>query len=81
MPRRYMEIMTDTASKDMRWVSERDARLMLEVPSIAEWISAAYGQQLDRAQEEQALSLLNRHACKGRKIDNAQDAITEFSDK
>jgi len=29
--RHYIEIMTDTASNDMRWLSERDARSMLEV--------------------------------------------------
>jgi hypothetical protein len=43
VPRRFVEIMTDTSSKDMRWLSFEEAKSINDVPSIAEWIALTCG--------------------------------------
>jgi len=43
IPRRYIEIMTDTSSNDIRWLDVEEAWSLEEVPSVAEWIGAGCG--------------------------------------
>jgi hypothetical protein len=43
IPRRYIEIMTDTSSTDIRWLDLEEAWSLEEAPSVAEWIAAGCG--------------------------------------
>ena len=43
VPRRFIEIMTDTSSKDIRWLTNDEAQSMEAVPSIAEWVASSCG--------------------------------------
>lgn len=43
IPRRYIEIMTDTSSNEIRWLYDDEAQSLKEVPSVVEWLAAACG--------------------------------------
>jgi hypothetical protein len=43
VPRRFIEVMMDTTSTDIRWLNCYEAISVEEVPSIAEWIAATCG--------------------------------------
>jgi hypothetical protein len=43
VPRRFIELMTDTASNDVRWLDFNEGWSLKEVASIAEWITASCG--------------------------------------
>jgi hypothetical protein len=43
VPRRFIDIMTDTSSSDIRWLEDKEASSIEEVPSVAEWIAATCG--------------------------------------
>jgi hypothetical protein len=43
IPRRFVEIMTDTSSNDIRWLNYDEVPLMEEVPSTAEWVALTCG--------------------------------------
>jgi hypothetical protein len=43
VPGRFIEMLVDTSSSDIRWLAFAEASSMLEIPSIAEWIGAACG--------------------------------------
>jgi hypothetical protein len=43
VPRRFIDIMTDTSSSDIRWLEDEEASSMQEAPSVAEWVAATCG--------------------------------------
>ena len=43
IPRRFIDMVVDTNSVDMRWLAYDEAMLMWEVPSISEWIKSDCG--------------------------------------
>jgi hypothetical protein len=43
IPRRYIEIMTDTSSNEMRWLNLAEGQSLTEVPSVVEWLAATCG--------------------------------------
>jgi len=63
IPRRYIEIMTDTSSNDVRWLDLEEAWSLEEVPSVAEWIAAGCGaisKSEQRAMLEIGIKLTNK---------------------
>jgi hypothetical protein len=40
---RFVEIMTDTSSRDIRWLTNEEADGLSRAPSIAEWIASTCG--------------------------------------
>ena len=51
IPRRYVELMTDTASNDVRWLNLDEANSLETAPSIAEWFASTCG-AMSRSEEE-----------------------------
>lgn len=43
VPKKYIELMSATASNDIKWLTTDEALSMLEPPSIAEWVAATCG--------------------------------------
>jgi hypothetical protein len=43
VPQRYIELMSETASNDIKWLSSDEALSILETPSTAEWVAATCG--------------------------------------
>jgi hypothetical protein len=43
IPRRFIELMTDTSSNDVRWLNLEESQSLGEVPSIAIWIITLCG--------------------------------------
>jgi hypothetical protein len=43
VPKKYIELMSSTASNDIKWLSSEEAASVPEIPSIAEWVAATCG--------------------------------------
>lgn len=80
VPRRFIEVMTDTSSSDIRWLNGYEASAMRDVPSITEWIGTACGKMspAERSNISQNKELLRRWdtitECEAKKITAARDA-------
>jgi hypothetical protein len=48
VPQRYADMMSDTASSDIKWLSGDDALAIGRPPSIAEWVAATCGAYTDQ---------------------------------
>jgi hypothetical protein len=59
IPQRYIDAMTDTASNEIRWVTEKEAEVMHEVPSITEWEAASCG-RFTKSETDQMMQLANK---------------------
>jgi hypothetical protein len=57
VPRRYIEMMIDTSSNDIRWLEYFDAESLQDVPSVAEWLSAGCG-SMSKSEEKVLLDLI-----------------------
>ena len=83
VPRRFIEIVTDTASTDIRWLDFEEANSMEHVPSIVEWIAASCGatpvQNTFTDIFRDATS--PRQTCETQKIYNSRDAINQIVDR
>ena len=55
VPRRYIELMTDTSSNDVRWLEYFDVASIEYVPSVAEWIASACG-SVSKSEDETRLA-------------------------
>jgi hypothetical protein len=53
--------MSDTASTDIKWLSDEEAQAIADTPSIAEWVAATCG-ALTKQEEQQGLELARRLA-------------------
>ncbi len=60
IPRRFIEIMMDTTSTDIRWLNYDEADSVQEVPSIAEWIGATCGMMIKEQKDTHALLLVKK---------------------
>jgi hypothetical protein len=81
--RRYIDFMTDTSSRDIKWLTSEDRSELSDVPSFEEWLASACGMMsksekitwanlaLDRS--EKALSPRNRKLYDD--LSSKQDAI------
>jgi hypothetical protein len=88
IPRRFIEIMTSTSSKDLRWLTYKEAASMEDMPpSIAEWVASSCGAMTKsekdamikdrRLHEKKWLQIVR---CASAKIRMARDEIKEVSD-
>ncbi len=90
IPRRYIEMMTDTSSIDMRWLTIDEASEMSDVPSIHEWIKSSGCEPLSKLEFERMASPLERDrqvydsllrkmldygSCSATKLAQSRDAI------
>jgi hypothetical protein len=66
VPEQFIQLMVNTTSTDVRWLSGREAKSLEEVPSIAKWLTAAC-----RAEREVS-------DCTILKLWKARDAISEL---
>lgn len=75
VPPRFIEAMTDTSSRDMRWLTFDEAVSMRKVPSIAEWISTTCGMMTKEQNDTHAMLL-------GRKgLSHQQQMLFDLLDK
>jgi hypothetical protein len=63
VPRRFIDIMTDTSSSDISWLEDAEASSMQEAPSVAEWIAATCGAM--SKEEEHLLTQVPRRRAVG----------------
>jgi hypothetical protein len=68
VPERFIQLMVDTNSTEVRWLSGSEAKSLEEVPSIAEWLTAA-------CRAERQVS-----DCTVLKLWKARDSITEVQE-
>jgi hypothetical protein len=68
VPERFIQLMVNTNSTEVRWLSGREAKSLKEVPSIAKWLTTAC-----RAEREVS-------DCTVLKLWKARDAITEVQE-
>jgi hypothetical protein len=74
VPRRFIDMMTDTSSNDIRWIN-RMAVSFQEVPSISEWLDTACGRYLEGRTPEESGKILD---CRITKTKNARDSIRDI---
>jgi hypothetical protein len=86
IPHRFIEVMTDTSSNDIRWLTRDQAISMSGVPSIVEWIAATCGAKqftvgVDILAQisKDMLTPGGRGECELKKIHNARDAIVDIN--
>jgi hypothetical protein len=77
VPSRFMEMMTDTSSTDIRWLDIKESTQLEEVPSIAEWITASCGGTFHSTLLSDNSSQVA--TCEAKKIDMARDSISVVS--
>ena len=53
VPQKYIELVSDTASTDIKWVSDEEAKAMSETRSIAEWLVATCGAKFQTTEDKQ----------------------------
>lgn len=58
IPNRYIEIMTGAASNEIRWLTDKEAEQLYEVPSITEWKAASCG-HITKQETDRAMSIVN----------------------
>jgi hypothetical protein len=68
VPDRFIQLMVNTVSTEIRWLSGREAKSLEQVPSIAEWLTAA-------CRAERQVS-----DCTVLKLWKARDSITEVQE-
>jgi hypothetical protein len=66
---RFIEIMMDTTSTDIRWLNYDEASLVEKVPSIAEWIAASCG-AMSKSEKDAMLQI-------GVEIDQLKKNVTQ----
>jgi hypothetical protein len=100
IPRKFRDLMSDTSSNDMRWLTSKEAEALTNPSSIWTWIAAScevmskqeehiYWDvrfQRNRSSRDQLLyealdkKFNETHACLGKKMHRARDAISRVDD-
>ncbi len=61
IPRRFVELMTDTASNEIRWLTWGEADALEDVPSVREWLASSCGAMTKEQRQAHAEGLSNQH--------------------
>jgi hypothetical protein len=83
VPRRFIEMMIDTRSNDIRWLQLSEALELWGIPSIEEWLDSSCG-KLPKSErknwstrDEIPQKMVDIYICRELKLTRARDAITD----
>ena len=74
VPQKIIDLMSDTASNDIKWLNSLEAKSMLEPLSIAEWDAATCG-AMTKQEDEQVSELFKKGA--ERRLSNQDQAVLD----
>ena len=77
---RFVEIMTDTSSRDIRWLTYDEAGSMENVPSIAEWIATSCG-AMSRSERDTRASIAVKMLDKARYVSPQEKRLHDQLEK
>ena len=77
VPQKYIELMSDTASTDIKWLSVEEAQAMSEPRSISEWLAASCGAVTaqETQQTEKLLNLKQQRESNGKMLSDQDEAL------